>query len=145
MSLSVPLKFGQQRITAIADPAVATNFVYTPSTRLIEQLISIIFRYIADANAANRSPVFNVTDSSGIIMKFGTNQGQTASQDFNYSLTEAAGNFENGNLTPNYSQIEIPRNLIIPLDGTIASAFSNIQAGDQISAITVVTRVWQRT
>ena len=141
---SVPLKFGNQIITRINDPAAGANFTFTPHIERLELLYSIIFDFDADANAANRSAQIDISDGTGVIQRIGTNQTVTANQNHAFSVIGAAGNFENGNFARDTSYIEMPPDLILPRTSTVTSNFANIQVGDQIANVIIITYAWQR-
>lgn len=142
--LYLPLKFGRLLITRVAQPAVATNFTYSAANAFVEQLVSVRFQLAADANGANRASFLDVTDATGVILSMSNDLAQSANSTFIQMFSQQPGNYSALFGTPDFAYTMIPPDTIIPRGGAVVSRIENIQAGDQISAIVVVTYVWAR-
>lgn len=145
MSNNLPIKFGQILVTRVANPAVATNFTYDTSPRFHEQLVSVKFQLACDANGANRAVFLDVSDSTGVILSMSNNLAQGANTTFIDIFSIIPANYSQVFGTPDFAYMPIPPDTMIPLVGSLDSRIENMQVGDQISAIIVVTYVWPRT
>lgn len=146
MDAPFPLKHGRLLITTIANPAAQAGFTYTVSARLIEQLYAIQYIIDTDGNAANRRINFEVDDSTAVIATFNDNIDVILNTITRQSwLINAPAILDTAPAVTHLSTHFLPPDFIMPLGGTLSQFISNAQAGDQISAIRVVTKVWSRT
>lgn len=146
MDSPFPLKHGNIKITAIADPAVATGFTYTPSPRLIEQLYSIFYILTRDANAASVRVSFDIDDTTRVITRLTTAQSNIVSTTNRVSWLINGPDLNNSGVAGAENFLAfIPPDLILPIGATITQILGNVQVGDQVSAIVVLTKIWSRT
>lgn len=138
--LYLPLKFGRLLITRVANPAVATNFSYGAANALVEELASVSLLLTTDANVANRNTVINILDATGTIQRYAGTQVTAANQAQTWMFAPGLPNLTA--IGTNY--VHFSPNIIIPRGGSVDSLVNNLQAGDQLSAIIIVTRVWAR-
>lgn len=141
-----PLKHGQLVVHEIANPNVATGFVYTPAPRSIEQLYSITYLLDTDANAADRNIKFAIkdgADSLGYLMDDIIVIADTLTLQTWLINQQAALTTRDSTL--DYSSHFIPPDLIFTITGNLTMIITNAQVGDQISIIRVVTKTWART
>lgn len=142
---SSPLEHGLQIITRPANPAVATGFVYTPHVERIEQLVSVYYLFDTDANAADRRLYLRVSDGTGPILDINTNFDLVANTLTLQSWLINSDNFLNTNgAIVDQSNNFLPPNLIFPRAATLTLLLANVQAGDQVSNIVIITNTWAR-
>lgn len=141
MADNFPLENGQLTIIRVANPAVASNWLYAPSLRRIERPIAIQFQIVTDGTAADRECRLRIHDATGAIISIGSSQATPANNTELWQYTQNIGLFTNNSVAYQF----LPPNLELPLDGDIRSNVQNIQAGDQLSAIIIVLATWVRT
>lgn len=125
---------GREVFETVADPAVATEFTFTPAANRLYDVISISYRLITDANAADRESHLHVNPTGDDSFFFPTTAVQAASLTrnvvFGHSLLLAAG-------TESIVGA-IPIGMTTDSDSPISSHTNNIQAGDQIDQIQIM-------
>lgn len=146
MALNLPLKHGLNLVNVIADPAPGAGFIFSVSPRRIEQLYSIFFLLDTDGTPADRRLSFRIDDGVNVEAVFPTDISIVANTITQVSwlingpsildTTAALVDIESQFLPPDY---------IIPLGGRLFQVITNLQAGDQISQIRVITKTWSRT
>lgn len=122
-------------VNAISNPAAGANFTYTVPPGPPVSLQAINATLVTSAAVANRRVLFQVKDASGNLDTEVQGSGIVpASTTLNAFLS--LGNTNNPNSTSGISLGPVPPVTMQP-GWTLSSAISLIDAGDQLSAITV--------
>lgn len=147
-------KFIPGTTTAVANPAAGANFSLTvPATYTgygaynntlqgtfppVHKLVAVRFGLTTSATAANRFPAFYVTDPSGnVIALVQVQTAQTASLGpFFYTFALGVGNLSGAGVASQQTY-PCPDNVYLTQNSTVNSLVNGIQAGDQLSSITV--------
>jgi hypothetical protein len=122
------------RTIVSASPAVATDFTITTPGESVWMLVALEATLTADANVANRHPDLTVTDGTNPIWRIPPGVSVTASQTAAISWVPSLG-YTSATLLGNRLAVGIP-DLILQSGWTVGPTGSNLQAGDQWSAIT---------
>lgn len=121
------------RVLEIPAPAAGTDFTITPNTSAHWLLFSLRFRFVTDANVANRHVVLTVQNGAAESIRLPAGSLQAASLDIVYSA------FPTGRAATTVGTqggVGWPeRGLWIPQGYTFQSEIVNLQATDQISEI----------
>jgi len=140
MSEMVPADQGRIRVVVIPDPVVATNFQFTQDIRTRWRVVCLKFQYVADANASNRIVSVGFTVAGTLAFSTPARVLIVAGETWNISffeggssITPAGGRVQTGCLPPKY---------LINGQTVIGSAVDGIQAGDQISVISLTVEEW---
>lgn len=136
-----PLELGQLTIERVTNPGVGTNFTYSPSPRRIEQVIAVQYTLATDANVGTRRARLIVSDTTGQILRIGSDHTIIASRT---EVWQFIGNI--ATLTDeNTNYQSLPDHIILPVGGSLASEITAMEAGDQLSDIRIVLATWIRT
>lgn len=121
------------RVLGIATPAAGADFTLTPNTAAHWLLFSLRFRFVTDANVANRHVVLTVSNGDTEAIHLPAGSLQAAGLDITYSA------FPTGRAATTVGTqggVGWPeRGLWIPQGYTFASETINLQVGDQFSEI----------
>lgn len=128
------------RSTQAPDPAVATNFTVLAPHDVNWKLISIVFTLTTDVNAANRVVRLRVHDTGGATIWSGHGETVQVASESLLHIGSAIGAIP-PNLTVN-RPILTPPGLWIPRNFSIRSAVVGMQAGDQITGISLLVEEW---
>lgn len=124
----------------ITQPAAGAEWTRVVPHDVNWRLLSITWRFVTDANVANRLPRLQLTDAGGRLLWFSnSNTFQAASQDITYSCSAIALN--PGTDSPNLL-IPIPARLWLPRFFAIGTFTPGIQVGDQFSVIGILAEEW---
>lgn len=120
-----------------SDPAANTEISVTVPVGEMWRIISAEFRLVSDANAANRRVHLVFTDPQGIdgIHCFAL-VDQTASQTIKYSVAKYGGSTDE--LDNNVNLISLPDEMWVNQGGTISTATTNRQVGDNFGVMTIL-------
>lgn len=122
------------RILRIPTPAAGANLSIIPDTAAHWLLFSLRFRFVTDANVANRHVVLTVQNGDDESIRLPAGSLQAASLDITYSA------FPTGRAATTVGTqggVAWPeRGLWIPQGWSFQSEVINIQVGDQLSEIT---------
>lgn len=122
-----------QRIVEPTNPAAGAEFSLTPSGAGGLLIRSMVFTMTADANVASRAVHLTVTNGSRRWYASRANSVQTAGQSFIYAAYEGCSAGATG---ATVIALDFPANgLWVPRGHTLATLTSNMQVGDQYSAI----------
>jgi hypothetical protein len=124
-------QYGQ--IVALQSPAVASGFSYTYSVSEYWRLNSLCFQLVTDANAANRVVYLDLIDGAGNkIGRYSSGFTQTATLTTVYTFATQIGAY-GANAA---ASIGSPVSKVWLHPGAkLTVGITNVQAGDQISAI----------
>jgi len=123
-----------------AAPAAGANFTTTLDVNFQSLIHAITFRLVTDANAANRYPGISFTYPTGEVFIFMPGTAITASTTANVYLLPGLGTAVS--YTANRYCSGLPTDFYVPRGTVVASYIANIQAGDQLSVMSVVLRRW---
>lgn len=137
----VPELGGYQEVIAVAAPAVQTDWAYEVPAGSEMYFDSIMFRFAADGNAANRQlRAYMYGPDNFDIYRLWFTTVVTAGQTVTVSLW--VGNSRTDDLTTtNYSDA-LP-DMRLPALSDVGSAITNMQVGDQISDVRLNVTRWK--
>jgi len=126
-----PPEYGVQNVV---QPAAGVDWSFIVPHNQHWRILSISFRFLADANVANRLPRIQLLARPGsIVLTSAPVAFQTASQDRRYVAASWAFSFAGSD--PTFRQIPLPVDWVAPDNFTLRSLTSGIQVGDQFSEI----------
>ena len=124
---------GRNVFETVADPAVQTNFTFTPAANRLYEIIAISYRLITDGNAASREALLHINpagvDSFFVPPTSGISAGVTRNLLF--------GRGVNIGVTTTTVIGNLPTNIIIDAKSPISSSITLMQVGDQIDQIQI--------
>lgn len=123
------------------NPSAGANFSLAVLPRAREQLIYISFKLITDANAANRLIQIGALINSIPFYTSNAGTAEIASRDYDYYFNIGIGSSFTGGST---DDVNAPLNaqFFLEDDDTITITITDIQVGDQISDIRLVSKLW---
>lgn len=122
-------------VVQVPTPAAGANFSWTAPAGAPIELQSINCKLVTSATAANRTPYFTVTGPTGRLLVVATTSGfQVATRTF---IVQAAVGATQQTLGTHVFAMPLPK-VVLPGGCTVASAVLNLQAGDQLSTISLV-------
>jgi len=123
-------------VDVVANPSVATNWLWSPEPNATCELLSIYMVLTTDVNAANRTLRIKFYDGTRETIFAIPNQIQIASLACPYYFAQG---YTNTNIpaTEVFRSGALPINYIFPNTWTISSDLHNVQAGDQLSNIVI--------
>jgi len=140
MQYPYPLDFGRPREITIPNPAPGANFSQSVDTNSIWLPLSLTFRFICSAVAATRR--VQIAYRIGAIQLFrsdGTRDAIASEDNFYHFATWGHPNV-GSQAGSNFSHL--PHRFFLTETGSIISQVNNIQAADQLSAITLYVLEW---
>ncbi len=121
--------------TQVTAPAAGAEFTHTITANRVLHIFSLTFRFVTDANAANRTIGIIITHDGTSLIKFAAVASQTASLTRDYTFSQISG------LSPTLFSTAIfsplPAELWVIGEDTIETETTNIQVGDQFSLISI--------
>ena len=120
-------------------PAAGANYTYTVAANHNEELISLALELVADANAANRLIEFNHTDGTVNLGRYYTSTAITAGLTRTV-IMQGSSLLWNEVVYDGTHIIPIPQNIILGAGHTVEVVVTNIQVGDQLDDIRIVTK-----
>jgi hypothetical protein len=140
MPPTTPLVFKQSGVggAPIPNPPAGANFAFTLPEDLI--VVSVGLRLVTSAVVANRIMGLTCEDNAGAIFwRCEVNFSQVASSTTDYALY-AGGGFDGRLLNAVVDAPMLPATgLVIPQGSVLRSAIAALDAGDQVSAVTILT------
>lgn len=143
-----PEQVGRPVRLSPADPSAGNNLIVTvpasPDGGTLYKLDSIRFRVVTSGTAANRDVGVEIRDSGGstiVVSAYppsGTPQTATQTRDYNW----VRGLPVHEIFIPNLRSLWLFDAWALPGE-SIRTAITNIQAGDQISAVIIAVREWR--
>lgn len=129
---------GHINARTITAPGASNQFTHTVPSGARERFLALRFILNTDANAANRLVAVNFTDGTNTILQMASTN------------SVAANDSDNFNFLPGYPVQETFTESMVPgvfrhimlAAWTMSSAIQNLQAGDTITTITLVTEDW---
>lgn len=124
----------------IAQPAVAVGASRRIPGETFEQLMVVRFTLVADVNVANRFVAVDVVDGDAIVVsRIASTTAVTAGLTSRFTFAVGIGTLAAGGV--NEQMLPLPE---VPFPPGFAHTISiaNVQAGDQISAISFYLRRW---
>jgi hypothetical protein len=142
---ALPTTPGQYQTYTGDDAAAGQEFTITVPDNKIWKLISMQFSLVTDANVANRNVHLEFTDGTNIFHRACANFGgsvynHAASTTAKYTV--ATGVTING--VGSVVNIDVPPNLYLGPNWTIASSTTNKQATDNFGAPIILVEEWNR-
>lgn len=138
LSVNIGEEHGSSFPEAVSNPAPGGYFNYSMTSSVITEVVSLQFRLVTDANAANRQVSILLTQAAITFLVLTANVVQVASTTRDYYF--AGGVFEGERDDKIFVPSPFP--MRFAQSSNILSSVSNIQAGDQISNIRVFRRRW---
>lgn len=123
---------------SVTDPAAGLDFSSSVPTNALYRIRSVVFTLITDATAINRTVSLGVFLSTLPMMLWNANFTQGASLNYTYFFVPEASNILAGTngVVPISQDLKVYQALILQ------SLVSNLQAGDAISAISIIAETW---
>lgn len=125
---------GRFRVVAVADPAVATDFIIPVPAGRLWKLIAMTMIFATDANVANREVALILREpGAAVYWVAGSTEIQTASLSLRHSAGAGLPIVGRSRSTLAEILIPLPAGLFLAEGHSIGSLTSAIQAGDQFS------------
>jgi hypothetical protein len=120
----------------LPNPAVATDLAIVAPGNGLWRVISVVFRLVTDANAANRFVQLTADDGSNVWWQAAAPEVQAASTTIDHGAYVGA---TTSTLVVGVAAIALPADgLWLEPGWALRSVTDNVQAGDQFSAVTAL-------
>lgn len=124
-----------------ADPAAGAQLVWPAPTRYMYELVTLEFRFVADANAANRT--FDLYVQSGVasIHQMPLVDTIIASETHHYNMFQGCPVYGYEPIA-NHHMFPLPQRLVLNPGDILTVVATNIQATDQFDNVRLALNRW---
>lgn len=130
---------GVVRNNSVGNPAAGTDWIYTVPVATREQIVSIHAVFQTAVAAGNRQVQFIVDDGANVL--YATTQGPVQVTTLTWDYTGAGFGYAPTNVLTSVS-VHVDPSIVMQSGFRVRSSTTAINAGDQWSAIRVLTRQW---
>ncbi|OGK10160.1 MAG: hypothetical protein A2Y63_00275 [Candidatus Riflebacteria bacterium RBG_13_59_9] len=124
----------------VPNPAIGANWEYSVPTGCLFQIHHITFQLSTDATVSNRQPFMALNYAGSRMSAFANTQVQAASQARVWIFT--LGLPTSAQAIGTVLICGLPTIIMLRPDWVFASAIYNLQAGDQLTAISITGERW---
>ncbi len=124
-------------VITVTSPAAGANWLYTVPPQTSIRLLAVHFSLDCDANPADRNAEVTIDDASNVYY-FSVSSDKLTANNI-YLVCFAPGHIIVAAGSAHDNTVPLAHNLIIPGGHVIRSRILNIQAGDQLAGIRILT------